>query len=161
MKMIKFQFSTSNKITNPNFQTKKGFTLIELLVVIAIIGILSTLLLANFNAARERARDAQRKSDIDQIRKALELYKNDQSPLTYPLDASVSCGSALTIYMAKIPCDPLDGSTGATKYKYTLGVDTLTYTIIACLENAADPSKDSAPDAYCGGSRYSYTRTQP
>ncbi len=39
----------------------RGFTLIELLVVIAIIGILASIVLASFNAARE-ARD----NDCDQ-----------------------------------------------------------------------------------------------
>jgi general secretion pathway protein G len=59
---------------------KKGFTLIELLVVIAIIGMLSALLVPNFMGARERARDAQRKSDLKQIQKALEMYRQDQNP---------------------------------------------------------------------------------
>ena len=35
---------------------KRGFTLIELLVVIAIIGILSSVVLASFNSAREKAK---------------------------------------------------------------------------------------------------------
>ncbi|MFC1687578.1 type II secretion system protein [Patescibacteria group bacterium] len=62
---------------------KKGFTLIELLVVIAIIGILSTIGLVALNGAREKARDAQRKSDLAQVRTALALYYDDNS-FAYP-----------------------------------------------------------------------------
>lgn len=62
---------------------KKGFTLIELLVVIAIIGILSTIGLVALNGAREKARDAQRQSDLAQVRTALSLYYDDNS-FAYP-----------------------------------------------------------------------------
>ena len=57
---------------------RKGFTLIELLVVISLIGVLTTLVLANLNAARERGRDAQRKADLRNIQTALRLFYNDQ-----------------------------------------------------------------------------------
>lgn len=63
--------------------TKKGFTLIELLVVIAIIAILSAIGLVALNGAREKARDAQRRSDIAQIRTALSLYYDDNGS-SYP-----------------------------------------------------------------------------
>lgn len=66
-------------MTNP----KKGFTLIELLIVIAIIGILSAIGLVSLNGAREKARDAQRKSDLGQYRTALAVYADDHDN-TYP-----------------------------------------------------------------------------
>ncbi|MCK4520480.1 type II secretion system protein [Candidatus Parcubacteria bacterium] len=56
------------------YKNKKGFTLIELLVVIAVIGVLSSIVLVSLSGARDRARDAIRKSDMSQIRKALEVY---------------------------------------------------------------------------------------
>lgn len=53
---------------------EKGFTLIELLVVIAIVGLLASVILVSLKSAREKAYDAQIKSDMTQIRNALELY---------------------------------------------------------------------------------------
>lgn len=58
--------------------------MIELLVVIAIIGILSSVVLASLNTAREKARDAQRKSDLHQISVALELYYDANGTYTIP-----------------------------------------------------------------------------
>ncbi len=123
-------------------KVKTGFTLIELLVVIAIVGVLTALSLPNFVLSRQRARDAQRKSDIRQVQKALELYKQDKSPISYPTSvvwSALTCGSPWTTgsntYMNKFPCDPLT----ATKYSYTVNPsDSTRYTLYGCLENASD-----------------------
>ena len=119
-------------------KTALGFTLIELLVVISIIGILATLVAANLNSARSRARDAERKSDMRSIQTALRLYYNDN--LSYPVSDTVPWGSAWkasngTVYMSTVPQDPLSP---AQVYNYTVGTDTDTYTLSACLENASD-----------------------
>lgn len=60
-----------------------GFTLIELLVVIAVIGILATFVVASFASAQAKGRDARRKSDLDAVMKALELWKGDSAGGTY------------------------------------------------------------------------------
>jgi len=52
----------------------KGFTLIELLVVIAIIGILSSVVLASLNTARDKGSDAAAKANINNARSQAELY---------------------------------------------------------------------------------------
>ena len=54
--------------------SKKGFTLIELLVVIAIIGILSAVVLASLNSARNKGADVSIKSTLANSRAQAELY---------------------------------------------------------------------------------------
>lgn len=65
-----------------NFSLKRGFTLIEVLIVVAIIGILTAILVANYNDARKNSRDKIRKSDLKTLQLSLELYKaqNGQYP---------------------------------------------------------------------------------
>jgi len=55
----------------------KGFTLIELLVVIAIIGVLSSIVFASLNSARNKGYDAAVKSGLANSRSQAELYYNN------------------------------------------------------------------------------------
>jgi general secretion pathway protein G len=146
---------------------KKGFTLIELLIVVAIIGILATLLMANFVGVRQRARDAQRKSDIRQIQAALEIFRSDSG--NYPLStgagngklpATTSCKTSLksadgnSTYMKIVPCDPNGGS-----YIYSSGGTN--YILYACLENVSDSQADDAKNAGCTNTPASFTVQNP
>jgi len=135
---------------------KKGFTLIELLVVIAIIGLLTALSVVNFNAARERARDVQRKSDLNNIKKALRLYYNDYGG--YPADSGgeiVACGSGDTptncswsgiwtrgtmVYMKILPQDPVPDET----YTYSQEASAQDFCLSATLENQSDNNIESS-----------------
>jgi len=81
-------------------QKSNGFSLIELLVVISIIAVLSALLMANFMGARERARDAQKISDLESIKSALRLYYNDHQ--SYPVGPSLNTDIGTSEYMPGI-----------------------------------------------------------
>lgn len=158
---------------------KEGFTLIELLIVIAIIGILATLISANYIGVRQRARDTSRKSDMRQLQSALELYKSDVG--SYPSGFSnksvtntASCNNDNKVpfsynsvnYMAKVPCDPLSAASfNGGNYYYDSATGT-TYTLAACLENSNDGDSDSttaAPGSFsgsCSSGKY-YVLTNP
>jgi prepilin-type N-terminal cleavage/methylation domain-containing protein len=58
---------------------KNGFTLIELLVVIAIIGILATLVITQLASSRVKARNSAAKSDVTEMAKSIEVYKNNHN----------------------------------------------------------------------------------
>ncbi len=61
----------------------KGFTLIELLVVIAIIGILSSVVLASLNSARNKGANTAIKNNLANIRAQAELLYDDNTPNSY------------------------------------------------------------------------------
>jgi prepilin-type N-terminal cleavage/methylation domain-containing protein len=51
-----------------------GFTIVELLIVIIVIGILAALVLVTYNGVQQKARDTERKTDIQALASHLEVY---------------------------------------------------------------------------------------
>ncbi len=84
----------------PRVRGDSGFSLVELLVVISIIAVISAITLPNFMGARERARDAQRVSDMNAIKNSLRLYYNDNQ--AYPTGIGGTLGVGMTAYMPSI-----------------------------------------------------------
>ncbi len=82
----------------PSTRTHKGFTLIELLVVIAIIGILSSVVLASLNTARNKGADAAVKGDLAGVRSSAEViydtYSNRYNVSGAAAVAGADCGAA-------------------------------------------------------------------
>lgn len=138
----------------------RGFTLIELLVVIAIIGILSSVVLASLNDARQKSRDAKRIADIKQLQLALELFYDSNG--SYPsTTAPLSAGG----YIAVIPSDPVGQvaysyaglGSGASCTDYHLGA-TLEQTNHQALNADAD---DGGAGTACTGSAADFAGTDP
>lgn len=149
-------------------KSQSGFTLIELLVVIAIIGILSATVLASLNDARAAARDAARRSDLNTIRTAMELYYSKHG--TYLVSGGGYNGngqgwfnhgsgsypnSVANVLIAEgalsaEPIDPLQGSTGYMIYLCPGGRG---YTLYATLENPS-PQDQAAMLNGCGNPAY-------
>ena len=120
-------------------QNKQGFTIVELLIVIVVIGILAAITMVAFSTTQGRARDAQRKSDVEAIVKALELHYNDKG--YYPNATTYTPGSTtinaawsttadaswanleavLQPYINKLPRDP--ASTPAVDIRSVVGYD--------------------------------------
>lgn len=115
----------------------KGFTLIELLVVMVVIGILAGLTLTGFAAAKKNARDATRKSDINQYRNGLEEYAVTHNGL-FPVygdvtQVTVVCATDLSEFLQGCTLDDPLAASGKHYYYQSNGTD---YVLYADLETA-------------------------
>ena len=94
------------------FDKEQGVTLIELLVVTGIISLLATGLVLLINPVQKigQARDTQRKSDLAQLQRSLEIYYQDND--AYPASTAsftitgTFWGGPWTPYLSKLPKDP-------------------------------------------------------
>jgi prepilin-type N-terminal cleavage/methylation domain-containing protein len=104
--------------------SRRAFTLVELLVVVSIIGLMSTIAVVSLSSAKIKTRNTQRKADLVQLSKALDLYYADYGsyPATGGWWSEVSAGGNFTVkensgangwipniaptYIAILPRDP-------------------------------------------------------
>ena len=118
---------------------QKGLTLIEILIVVALLILLFLALFKIFNVDVNRAKDAERKSDLRDIKLAFEDYYNDKQ--TYPPeDFLTDCGGdSLRPYLKEVPCDPETGE----PYLYIPfpgnGDNSQGYRVLSILTDLSDP----------------------
>ncbi len=114
--------------------------------MIAIIGLLSTIVLASMNTARQKARDAARISDIRQIQTALEEYASDNGH--YPIS-----NSAWTSF------DSTNGAGYYSKPIFSPAATNITTAMAPYISGAHDPSRPTNDGGYlyradAGGKSY-------
>lgn len=135
---------------------RKGFTLIEVLVAATIIAILISIGVVSYASVNKRSRDAKRKSDIEQLRSALEMYRADND--SYPnvgggswVDASDLEAALKPTYLPSIPTDPK-----GTQYHY-MATSLYAYCLSTLIESD-NPADTCDPD---DGSDHNYGVKNP
>ncbi|HEX9679565.1 MAG TPA: type II secretion system protein [Candidatus Saccharimonadales bacterium] len=98
-----------------------GFTIVELLIVIVVIGILAALVLNTFQGVQARARDTERRTDLNSIATQLEAYYADfghypdNSTATTCGDGTGSCDISVVMPTRGLDADALvDPNQGQT-----------------------------------------------
>jgi len=118
---------------------RKGFTLIETLIVLSIVVVLATAMIGAFNPEEKinRAKDLQRKEDLNKIKVAFEEYFNNHGG--YPfyetfdrLNIKSNCGTnVFSPWLMPLPCDP-DGQ------PYLIILGSGSFSVLTNLENKND-----------------------
>lgn len=119
----------------------RGFTLIEMLVVLMIMATIATLGFYSLQGAKASARDATRKSNLQDIRSALEFYRVDcgayPATLTFTgVNQLVGSGGTCNgnVYMEDVPQDPQNVS-NSFQYEYFYDSATKKYSLCSYLEH--------------------------
>lgn len=111
------------------FNFKRGFTLIEMLIVVTIVGVLASVVMASFGAARGNARDKDRIADAGVIQLGVKLhaeFNNGVYP-DYPDGVEVGVGNPiddeLRQFVGTIPTDSFNDANDEYQYIYDSAFD--------------------------------------
>ena len=147
----------------PKSNFKPGVTLIELLLTITIASILASTAIIAYSSSQQRARDAQRKRDLDQIKKALELVKQDCRGAFYPVtpgainpnDSAQRFTALQTSYLANtnpkymgiVPQDPKNNLSQGFVYNYGFYSSGSNFTADVCPDTAGTRTQDGSTES--------------
>jgi type II secretion system protein G len=149
---------------------KKGFTLMEILIAIAIIAILTAIGIVSYTSINKNARNTKRRSDIEQIRSAFELYRADNG--FYPKrSTAVEMKSTKILlsnpvdppfdtYMSSIPTDP-KGLDYYFKVTDLYSSEYYGYCIAAAMETSDDTIDSTCDVSISLPAGYNYARKNP
>lgn len=144
-------FETNTKISGA------GFTLIELITAIAVLAVMLSAALVILNPLEQfkKSSDARRKSDLDHVRKALEIYYQDFN--RYPpsfqgnlstdgtADGVIAWGSDWAPYLDVVPKDP----SSSKRYAYWTDATGQSYGLFAALDRGANDPQSCNNGAAC------------
>lgn len=137
-------------------KNSSGFTIVELLIVIVVIGILAALVVTTYNGIQQKARDTERKTDINAMHGQLEAYNAQNGK--YPTLANLVDPAFRAAEMKGLDGAALIAPGGTTidaaastisKYSYvttpalcdnTSGNECTSYTLTADLEQSGAPN---------------------
>lgn len=129
-----------------------------MLIVLTIISILGVMMVSIFNSfgITNKARDAQRKKDLNRIKIAFEDYFNDKGSYPKNIDSwnvEDNCGKSVDVFpnLHPWPCDP-NGSI----YKIKISPESNKFIILTELENKKD--KD-IPDGLYSNENFNYVES--
>lgn len=134
---------------------QKGFTIVEILVILVVIGILATITMVSYQGVQAKARDTERKTEVQAIADAIKLHR-----LKFGNDVDTGSG-----------CGGNNNGTGWFGYELGSGSPTsYTKSIMTCLKESGyldgdmhDPSNCvtssvAAPGKTCKPTGYTYMK---
>jgi type II secretion system protein G len=141
-------------------QLQRGFTIVELLIVIVVIGILAALVVTTYNGIQQKARDTERKTDVNALHSHAEAFQAENG--RYPTMANFNDTTfrsnnmkgldAAALQDPKGTAQTLVAAPSTTAYAYTAtpancdngaGGDCTGYTLTATLEAGGTYVKQS------------------